>query len=644
MTGPRLLTRDAAVSALLRWVRAAGLVVAFLATGRVVDAIGTGGPTAGTYVVGALGCLVAGGADLIAERRISSLAATTATTMRGTALRSVLAADRLPVLTPSGHPGSRRPSEGQPTGGRKAQAPGARASGAQPSVRTPSVRTRSGAPTSGHGATSGPSGSTSGPSGTTPRPSGAPATAPSGRPGDQASAEGAVVEALTGSVEKVAAYRAGFLGPTLGSFTVPVLVLVGVAVGVSWRVALLQVPFVLVVAPLVGLAMRLTRSTAGRYRRSTASLTSLFLETIGGLGTLQLLGAWRRRGVRIAQASERARVEVMRLLRSSQLVILATDAIFGILLVTATVWLGLSELRAGRITPGQATALLLLTTVLIEPVQRLGRSFYVGMAGAAIDRRLSGLTGGKPGVEEPRATRAPSAVAVTLTDASVTLGGRTVLDHVSLDIPAGAWVAVVGPSGSGKSTLLSAIQGLIVATGVIRVGDEADPQRRLREVTTVRQRSFLFSGTVADNLRLADRDADEDALWAALRVAQLAEDVASWPRALDTPVGEGGLGLSGGQARRIALARAALADTPVLLLDEVTADLDLETQARVTRAVSDLAGSRTVVSVAHRLETTALADRVVVLVDGRIVDAGTRDELAGRPGWFADALAVGAAR
>jgi ABC-type multidrug transport system fused ATPase/permease subunit len=218
------------------------------------------------------------------------------------------------------------------------------------------------------------------------------------------------------------------------------------------------------------------------------------------------------------------------------------------------------------------------------------------------------------------------------------------LDGVDLVVPAGTTTALVGASGAGKSTLVHLLlrywdpdAGTIRLDGV-DVRDLALADLRA-QVSLVPQRPHLFAGTLADNLRLARPDATDADLDAACALARLDDLVARLPAGYGTPVGEMGSRLSGGQRQRLAIARAVLQDAPVLVLDEATSQLDTATQASLLAALRDLSAGRTVIQVAHRLETVRAADQIAVLDAGRVVERGTHDELAAAGGAYAALLA-----
>ena len=249
--------------------------------------------------------------------------------------------------------------------------------------------------------------------------------------------------------------------------------------------------------------------------------------------------------------------------------------------------------------------------------------------------------------EDPATATLPDCGGSASSDVGSRLGegaAASALTNVSLTIRPGEVVALVGPSGSGKSTIGSMIARVwdpgagTVRIGGVNVRDVAEEELR-RAVTLVPQRPFLFSGTLRENLLLANPEATEHELAHACSAVALAMGSAGLPDGLDTGVGEFGGGVSGGQRQRIALARALLREAPVLVLDEVTSDLDPQTEREVAEHLRALAPARTLVFIAHRPATALLADRVFVMDQGRIVESGTPSELAAAEGPFSRLMA-----
>ncbi|MGI6878468.1 ATP-binding cassette domain-containing protein [Microbacterium sp. gxy059] len=423
----------------------------------------------------------------------------------------------------------------------------------------------------------------------------------------------------TEEVERFAHYRAAFLGPLVAAFVVPVVVLVVIAALVSAGLAGVLAVCVALIPVVIGGFMARFRASSGRYRRLSGQLAAGFLETMRARHTIRMLGAAGERRRVLAARSEGLRAEVMRLLARNQLVILVTDAVFGVVALAVVGTAAVAGTRDGWLTPGTAVALLVLSGLLREPVDSLGRSFYVGLAGRASGERVrAALEAAESDDVAPEEALRPEADPVlSLRGARVRRGDAWPIRDADLDVPATGLTALVGRSGAGKSSLALGIAGLAHAEGIRVDGRPAERADLLGLVAYVPQRSQLFTGTVRENLLLADSGASDADLRGSLAAAGFPRGGDELPQGLDTPVGEGARGVSGGQAQRICLARALLTRRPVLVADEVTAHLDPETAEGVTRTIADLARERAVVMITHRDEEAALADRVGVVDEGR---------------------------
>jgi ABC-type multidrug transport system fused ATPase/permease subunit len=217
--------------------------------------------------------------------------------------------------------------------------------------------------------------------------------------------------------------------------------------------------------------------------------------------------------------------------------------------------------------------------------------------------------------------------------------GVTVLDDVSFVIEPGQMVALVGATGVGKTTLSKLISRFYDPSG----GRVCLDGRDLRDITLeslrrnmslVMQDTFLFNGTIEENIAFAKPDATFEEIESAARIARIHDDIMLMPDAYQTQVGERGVKLSGGQKQRIAIARAVLCQAPVLILDEATASVDVRTEAQIQQAINEIAGTRTIVTIAHRLSTVRNADRILVFEKGRIVQSGSHMELMERDGLY----------
>ncbi|WP_431836427.1 ABC transporter ATP-binding protein/permease [Cellulomonas sp. Y8] len=473
---------------------------------------------------------------------------------------------------------------------------------------------------------------------------------------------GRFVSTATDGVERAASYEVTFKFPIIASMTVPVIALVALGAAVDWVVAGWLALALPAIPLLVNGFQKLFRSVSVQYRMTARRFSAQFLDAIQGLPTSTAFNRAATKGAELARSAEQLRRMVMRLLAGNQVVLLVIDASFSLAMVAAAAGLAMARLRDGAITPGQAVAVVLVSTVLLEPLDRVGQFFYVGMGGRAAVREIDTVlaqpatAGDAPGVRAPVTSTfhvnpreadvegegRPEAVALDHVSFAYP-GGRPVLDDVSFAVPRGGRVALIGPSGSGKSTVAALVQAhLRPGSGVVRVGGHdatTVPVDWVRAQTAVvAQTTYLFTGTLADNLRLAAPDADDDRLWHALAEANLADDVRRFPDRLATRVGERGLSLSGGQAQRLAVARALLKDAPVLLLDEPTSQVDAASESALVEALDRAGEGRTVVVVAHRLSTVRGADEVLVLAEGRIVEQGPPDRLGSIDSYYARAL------
>ena len=285
----------------------------------------------------------------------------------------------------------------------------------------------------------------------------------------------------------------------------------------------------------------------------------------------------------------------------------------------------------------------LYISTFLTPVRKLA---------AFVEQFLNGMAGFKRFVElmrvQPEVADAPGAKVMPAAKGDIDIddvsfsydGGETVLDHISIHIPQGETVAVVGPSGGGKSTLCQLIPRFYDVTGGrIRVDGQdvrSVTQHSLRQnIGIVQQDVFLFAGTIFDNIRYGRPDATEAEIMEAAKRAEIYNDIMEMPDGFQTQVGERGVMLSGGQKQRISIARIFLKNPPILILDEATSALDSVTEARIQSAFDELAKGRTTLIIAHRLSTIRNAHRIIVVDDNRIVEEGTHEELLRSGGEYA---------
>jgi ATP-binding cassette subfamily B protein len=293
----------------------------------------------------------------------------------------------------------------------------------------------------------------------------------------------------------------------------------------------------------------------------------------------------------------------------------------------------------GIVTVGTVAAFVLWLNNLFEPINQLSQLYNTVQSSAAALAKIFGVLDTRPTVRQRQgAIDLPRSGAVNVERVTFAYGpNEPVLHDVSLRIADGERLALVGPTGAGKSTLAKLIARFYdPAEGSVRVGGvdlrDAEFVSLRRRIIVVPQEGFLFAGT----LRVGRPEATDADVEEALRVLGLLERFAAFPDGLETEVRERGSRLSAGERQLVSLARAALADPSVLILDEATSNLDPGTERDVERALEQLMHGRTVVVVAHRLSTAARADRIGVVFDGRLAELGTHDELVARDGHYAD--------
>ncbi|MDX3227026.1 thiol reductant ABC exporter subunit CydD [Streptomyces sp. ME19-01-6] len=429
---------------------------------------------------------------------------------------------------------------------------------------------------------------------------------------------GELTTLATRGIDALDDYFARYL-PQLGlAVVVPVAVLARI-VTADWVSALIiaaTLPLIPLFMILIGWA---TQSRMDRQWRLLSRLSGHFLDVVAGLPTLKVFGRAKAQAASIRAITADYRRATLRTLRLAFLSSFALELLSTVSVALVAVGIGM-RLVHGELDLSTGLVVLVLAPEAYLPLRQVGAQYHAAAEGlTAADEVFAVLE------REPRASGAEPApdargAALTVEGLVVRHPGRAEpsLPETSFQILPGETVAVVGPSGAGKTTLLNALLGFAepAAGRVLVAGRDLaslDLDSWRGQVAWVPQHPYLFAGTVAENVRLARPDADDAAVRTALRDAGALGFVDALPHGADTRLGEMGAGLSAGQRQRIALARAFLADRPVLLLDEPTASLDGETEAAVALAVRRLAEGRTVLLVVHRPALLPLADRVVRL-------------------------------
>jgi len=453
---------------------------------------------------------------------------------------------------------------------------------------------------------------------------------------------GDLVGLATQDVETVEYFYAHTVAPAFVAVLVPAVVLVILGV-TAWPLMLALLPFLLWAGASPWLSRTRVDAQGSRARQALGLLSAHLSETIQGLSDLVAFSATgRRRAAFLAMAHDYQRVRLALLAdlsRQSALLEIVTG-LGGLAVASVGAW----WVAQGAVAAGLLPLLILLSVAAFLPVSEIAQVSRQLADTLAATRRLRTIHD-EPvrivdGPLDPRL--ATAGLPLAFDHVTFTYPGRQqpALRDVTLDLPAGATLALVGPSGAGKSTLASLLLRFWdPQQGAVRIDGAALPELSLdalyRRIALVAQDTWLLNGTLEDNIRLARPDASAADVAQAVARAALSDFVAGLPDGLQTPVGERGVALSGGQRQRIAIARAFLRDAPILILDEATSHLDAISEAQVHQALAELMRHRTTLIIAHRLSTIRQADTIAVVDGGRIVEAGTHDALIRRGGAYA---------
>lgn len=438
-----------------------------------------------------------------------------------------------------------------------------------------------------------------------------------------------IVQLSTEGVEQLEVYFGKYLPQLFYSLLAPITLFVVLSVLASRKASIV----LLICVPLIPVSIVLVQKIAGKllkkYWGSYTKLGDSFLESLQGMTTLKIYQADEKKAEEMDEEAIHFRkitmkVLTMQLNSTSVMDIIAYGgAAIGMIVA---VW----EFLQGRILLSQALCVILLASEFFIPLRLLGSFFHIAMNGMAASDKIFSLLD-LPEPEKGRIERwKGSELQVQKLNFSYT-PEREILHDIDLDLKPGAFISIVGSSGCGKSTLASLLagkyenyEGRILFGGV--EAKDLSMKEMVNHVTVIKHDSYLFSGTIRDNLLFAAPQASDKAMWEVLEKVNLKE-FAEEKQGLQTKVLDGGKNLSGGQRQRLALARALLHDTEIYIFDEATSNIDAESEAMILDVIHKIAGEKTVFLISHRLFNVIDSDCILMMEQGRIVEMGTHAQL-----------------
>jgi ATP-binding cassette, subfamily C, bacterial CydD len=443
---------------------------------------------------------------------------------------------------------------------------------------------------------------------------------------------GEIQTMIVGGVEAVETYFSRYL-PTVFA---AIFGCVGVLICLAWLdplSATLLAPFV-AAAPLINNFWRRWRRGKSRGLFVVrADFGAYLLDSLQGLVTLKAFAAIAPRRATLVKKAQELREEAMRTLSIS----LMRGGVTGLLTlggVAALLSWNSWRVASGELAPVVLFMSLFLAREAFRPLDRVEKEFHAAYAGATAAPPIVKLLEAQPSILETAAPAQPSPRSdIQFDDVTFSYGGSAAaLKSVSFTVGEHQRIALVGPSGAGKSTIVALLLRFFEPQrGAVRIGGvdiKALSLDALRaQIALVAQDTYLFHGTIAENLRIAKPEASDGEIADAADAAQIGDFIRDLPEGFATQVGERGARLSGGQRQRIAIARALLKDAPILILDEATSNIDPASEQAIQKALAKLFERRTTIVIAHRLSTIRGADRILVLNEGAVVERGTHDEL-----------------
>ena len=442
-----------------------------------------------------------------------------------------------------------------------------------------------------------------------------------------------IVQMTVEGVEALEIYFGRYLPQFFYSMLAPITLFVFISF-ISIKSAVVFI----VCVPLIPLSiiaiMKIAKKILKEYWNSYANLGDTFLENLQGLTTLKVFDIDEERHRKMNEEAEGFRKITMKVLsmQLNSINIMDLIAFGGAALGTIV---ALIEFKNGNLSVGNLFVIILLSSEFFIPLRLLGSYFHIAMNGMAACDKIFYLLDAEEkekDICDDSASKLNN-ISVSLENVKFSYDGeRTVVDNVNMDIPNKGLVAIVGESGSGKSTIASLIMNTNSVThGAIKLNGINIENIALddiyNKISLVSTNSYIFNGSIMDNLLMGKYDATKSEINDALKKARLHDFVQSLRDGLNTNVGEGGSSLSGGQKQRLALARAILGNREMIIFDEATSNIDIESEEAIWESIYELSKDKTILVISHRLANVVDADNIYVMKDGKIVENGNHDEL-----------------